>query len=315
MPNESLYMLGEYKWSDAPDLYQIRYFLAVADQLSFSAAAKQLNIAQPAISRAVRKMEDSLGFHVFKRTTRMVQLTPAGEILQNDFKDIMNSLANSISEARRSFAGEVGEIVIGYTNFAAHGPMSDLIVRFQTHYEQTRVGLRLLGSTEQLSALENGTIDFGFLLTLACDQSTKQLVVSQEKLVLLLAADNPLVRCSGITPDILSSIPLVTGVKKRWSTYRRVVGQLCERAGIQLDFVEEADDLPILLRLVASGIGGLIYDASIGPYLPPDIISIPIIEVVETLDTSLAWSSRSLTPMAQNFLDFCRTEVHATKKQ
>ena len=99
----------------------IRLFLAVARELHFSGAAKRMNIAQPALSRAIRALEDEIGVELFKRSTRKVELTEAGRLFQREANKAMDHLDLAFERARKAAAGEAGTLTIGYMDFAIEG--------------------------------------------------------------------------------------------------------------------------------------------------------------------------------------------------
>lgn len=288
--------------SEINELRQIRYFLAVAHASSFRKAADHLNVAQSAISRAIQQLEARLGFQLFERTTRSVRLTPAGEVLYQSSRKAFEQLSQGVHQARQFALGYAGKLNIGYTNFAATGPMSDMIIKFRTSYPDTRVGLQLLGSTEIIEALKKSTIDFGFPLSLACNGSVEHVVISRERFVLLLSASHPLAR-RGVIPLVeVNEIPLIMGTSDRWSTIRRLINELFARSGLIPTAVEEADDLPVLLQLVSSGAGGLLYGSSIKPSLPPTIVALTISGTDFPIDVSLAWCADNISPLQQSFI-------------
>src|SRR5688500_16908749 len=96
------------------DLRHLRYFQAVAEELSFSKAARRLHIAQPALSRAVKELEEHLGVVVLQRTRRSVALTPAGSVLLQETGLLLQRFDEAIRRVKRTAAGEEGELRLGY---------------------------------------------------------------------------------------------------------------------------------------------------------------------------------------------------------
>src|SRR5258705_1116390 len=96
------------------DLRHLRYFQAVAEELSFSRAAKRLHVAQPALSRAIKQLEHSLGADVLQRPRHQVRLTPAGAVLLRDIAILLQHVEESVRRVRRTAAGEEGELRLGY---------------------------------------------------------------------------------------------------------------------------------------------------------------------------------------------------------
>lgn len=170
---------------------KIQYFLAVAETLNFRRAAELLGIAQPALSRSIRQLEQQFGFSLFERSTRRVALTPAGDVLYRDGADAMRRLTNACARATQIANGLSGSIMVGYSTFAATCPMSDIIIEFRKLYPNAHVALRLLASSEQATAFEEGTLDLGFIMSNVSTLPQKNILISRERLIVLVSAKHP----------------------------------------------------------------------------------------------------------------------------
>src|SRR5437773_3811381 len=96
------------------ELCHLRYFQAIAEELSCSGAAKRLHVAQPALSRAIKQLEHSLGADVLERTRHHVRLTPAGAVLLREIALLLQHVEEAMLRVRRTAAGEEGELRLGY---------------------------------------------------------------------------------------------------------------------------------------------------------------------------------------------------------
>lgn len=294
-----------------PDLARLRYFLAVADCLSFREAAQRLNVAQPAISRAIRQLERELGFSVFERTTRKVVLTEAGAALRSGSAEALERLAVALRHAAQAAAGEAGELSLAYSAQAVHGPMAEIVVGFRSAMPNACIHLNLMSSQEQIPALESGRLDVGFLLSAACKSPLSHIVVARERFVVLVSKHDPLAGRASIALSELSERPFVIGTMRRWHSFRSLVNHACLSAGYLPRVVEEADDVPLLLQLVSLRKGVTLYGAAIGPTLLPDIAAVPVADEHATFDVSIAWNAARATPLLKAFIDFTRS--HAAK--
>lgn len=282
---------------------KIPYFLAVAETLNFRKAAEQLGIAQPALSRSVRDLERHLGFALFERSTRRVALTPAGEVLYREGSEAMQRLARASMHAERVAQGMSGTVSVGYSTFAATGPMSDIIIEFRKRYPEAQVGLRLLASSEQAEALDEGTLDLGFTMSNVVKPPQRTIPISRERLVALVPASHAWATNGSISLQTLTTAPLVIGTARRWRGFRALINGLITARGLSLTITEEADDVPVLLQLVRSGFGCTILDASFIPSLPPGITPLEIEDATATLDISLVWREDNLSPLTARFID------------
>lgn len=288
---------------------KIQYFLAVAETLNFRRAAELLGIAQPALSRSIRQLEQQFGFSLFERSTRRVALTPAGDVLYRDGADAMRRLTNACARATQIANGLSGSIMVGYSTFAATGPMSDIIIEFRKLYPNAHVALRLLASSEQATAFEEGTLDLGFIMSNVSTLPQKNILISRERLIVLVSAKHHWANKKSITLETLVTGPIVIGTASRWRGFRSLVNDMITSRGLSLDVVEEADDLPVLLQLVRSDFGCTILDASFISTLPPGIKPLEIADARETLDIALAWREDNLSPLVARFVDVARAHT------
>lgn len=286
---------------------KIPYFLAVGETLSFRKAAEKLGIAQPALSRSIRDLELQLGFTLFERSTRRVVLTPAGEVLYRESADAMQRLARATMHAERVAQGLSGTVSVGYSTFAATGPMSDIIIEFRKRHPQAQVGLRLLASSEQAAAFDEGALDLGFMMSNVVGPLQQTIPISRERLVALVPTSHAWAANRAISLRTLSTAPLVIGSARRWRGFRALINGLMTDRGLSLTIAEEADDVPVLLQLVRSGFGCTILDASFIPTLPPGIAPLEIEDATATLDISLVWRKDNLSPLVARFVDVANT--------
>ena len=295
---------------------KLQYFLAVGEALSFRKAAQTLHIAQPALSRSIRQLEQQLGFALFERSTRHVAFTPAGEALFRDSIDAMRRLSLACARAYQVAQGLSGTVVVGYSTFATVGPMSNIIIDFRKAYPGANVSLRLLASSEQLNSFSEGSIDVGFMMTNLSAGVLESIPISKERLVALVPSDHAWASRRSITLQRLITSPIVIGTTDRWRGFRSLIDEIAAERGFTFNIVEEADDVPILLQLVRSGFGCTILDASFIPTLPPGIKSLKLGDVTATLDIGLAWRPDNLSPLAARFVQTARDSIvkHRNKR-
>lgn len=291
------------------DLAQLRYFLTVAETLNFRRAAENLNVAQPAISRAVQQLESRLGFALLHRTTRRVTLTTAGAALAKQAGDAVQQLEQAVRNARQIATGKAGEIIVGYSAQATNGVMPGLVVRFRTAFPDAQVGLYSLASDEQVGALLSGRIDIGFILTDACKAPLEHMTIARERFVVLLSKYHPLAKRTSISIADLSSVPFVMGTPRRWATFRSLIDNVCLKAGFLPLVKEETDDVPVLFQLLSLQRGVTLYGASIVPSLPPDLKAIPIKDAFASFNLGLAWRKEP-PPLVQAFIEVARASRH-----
>jgi len=140
----------------------LRYFIAVASNLSFSEASRRLHVAQPAISQTILDLEDELAVKLLSRNSRGVELTAAGNAFLAEAQGVMARADSAKKAAQRAFKGEIGCLRIGFLPCAAGPFIPALIKSYRKEFPNVEVQLHDMNTEQQLKAFDDGTIDIGF---------------------------------------------------------------------------------------------------------------------------------------------------------
>src|SRR5262249_39650286 len=142
-------------------LRQLRYFVAVAEELHFARAAQRLHIAQQSLSFQIKQLEDELGTPLFERTTRHVELTVAGRVFLKEVQSVFDPLQRGIETARPAGRGEVGRLVLGYVSTTLYNIMPPTVRLFRERYPDVEVVLREMIPPALEEHILAGDIDAG----------------------------------------------------------------------------------------------------------------------------------------------------------
>ncbi|WP_437318945.1 LysR substrate-binding domain-containing protein [Sorangium sp. So ce385] len=286
------------------DLRHLRYFTAVAEERHFGRAAQRLGIAQPPLSRQIQDLESELGFSLFDRSRRRVELTPAGAVFLAHVRRVFDALDLAVHEARRASVGETGRLVVGYLSSLAYSGITELVRAFRTDFPSVELALREMPPQEQIEALKDGRIDVGFVRAPLNDPRLASECVRREPLLVALPADHPLAGRRRIALELLSREPFVVFPRQRGSAFFDLVVGLCREAGFTPRIVQEALHLDIL-SLVAAGFGVSILPESIKNIRRGGLALRPIVGAPVT-DLLLAWRADDASPTLGQFLAFVR---------
>jgi DNA-binding transcriptional LysR family regulator len=166
-------------------------FLAVASDRSFSAAARRLHRTQPAISQAVRRIEDELGERLFDRSSRDGTLTEAGHLL-HDYAQRLLALANEAETAVRELQQvRRGRVIIGANEAAVHSLLPH-VERFALDHPNVVVDVRRVASRQIANAVLDRSLDFGVLTFQPADRGVQTLSLGGDEVVLLTSPKHPL---------------------------------------------------------------------------------------------------------------------------
>lgn len=295
------------------DLRHLRYFAAVAEERHFGRAAKRLRIAQPPLSRQIQDLEAELGFPLFDRTRRRVELTPAGSVFLAHTRRVFEALDRAVHEAKRASVGETGRVVVGYISSLAYSGITELLRAYHARFPSVELALRELSPQQQIEYLKEGHIDVGFVRAPLNDVSLSSERVRREPLVIALPTDHPLTSHDQIPLKLLAREPFVFFPRTRGPSYFDQIMALCHAAGFSPRIVQEAQHLDIL-SLVAAGFGLSILPDSIRNAGRKDIALRPIVGSPST-DLLVAWRTDDASPALLEFLAIVRSiGVHKSRR-
>jgi DNA-binding transcriptional LysR family regulator len=166
------------------ELWQLKYFLAVADELNYGRAAARLNVTQPAVTRAVQGLENELEVTLFLRDKRRVELTPAGRVFADEARGVLAGLETSARQARRVERGEVGTLTIGFEGLSTFTFIPRAVQAFQARYPDVSIDLLEMSATELAAALKDHRIELGFVVPPIDDPVIAVEVVGSESLAM-----------------------------------------------------------------------------------------------------------------------------------
>lgn len=191
-------------------LRNLRYFTAVAEDLHFSRAAERLHVSQPALSKQIRQLERELGFPLFRRNRRSVELTAAGETLLPRVKQLLAQWEEGLGAAAAR-ATEEGKLVrVGFQTSVGGGLYQDIARRFGTLRPDWRLALRLHSWSDVTGGLADGTADVAFLwLPTGADDTIETRALRSERRFVALRAGHPLARRKALQMSDLIDEPFV----------------------------------------------------------------------------------------------------------
>jgi DNA-binding transcriptional LysR family regulator len=236
------------------ELRQLEYFVAVAEERHFTRAAQRLQVAQSGLSASIRTLERELGAAVFLRSTRSVELTPAGQALLVEARRAL-SATNAAKEAVAAVQGLLrGSLAIGSLQclHAVHLPA--VLARFAAAYPGLEIQLRQGGSNELTEQVRTGRLDLAFVSRPAdCPESLLVEPLADEPLVLACGPGHPFAARARVEPAELQGQRFVD-FHPDWGT-RDLADQVLAGAGVERRVALEVTDVHSLLDLVASGLG------------------------------------------------------------
>jgi DNA-binding transcriptional LysR family regulator len=249
------------------ELRHLRYFVAVAEELSFTRAAERLHIGQPPLSQQIQALEAEIGATLLDRSRRWVRLTEAGRLFLEDARRILALSAGAAETARRAQRGEAGELRIGFTRSIPYTPVFPAIINaYRKQFPQVSLRLREMTTMQQAAALAGNALDLGFLRPLD-EESLEGLaltVLTRDGFAAVLPADH---RLAGKTPIAIGDLrgeDFVMFPYDDGTTLTPRIVSLCREAGFEPKLMMEAREAAAILGLVAAGCGVSVLPAVLG---------------------------------------------------
>ena len=218
----------------AMELRHLRYFVAVAEALSFTKAAARLRVAQPALSRQVQALEDEIGVDLVRRSSWGVTLTAEGKLFLSEARQLIAHTEAAVKKVRALARGEFGELHVGYAPTPTVEILPPAVSAFARIAPEVKLTLHDLGSTEIAGGLREGRLDLGVMLRPAEETAVglEFTLLKQYPLCAMLPARHPLAKLKHVPLLRLVDEPLVSLRQDEYSDYHRLLLQLfarCER--------------------------------------------------------------------------------------
>jgi Transcriptional regulator len=249
------------------DFRQLRYFVAVAEELSFTRAALRLHLSQPPLSQQIQSLEQDLGVRLLERTKRHVALTEPGRVFLEQARQILAKADEARSEVTAAAAGYSGQLRLAYTvSVSFHPALPQALLRYGQIAPNVRLKLSEMYTEPQFAALLAGEIDVGFVRdepVHALDARDLRFdVIDREPLLLALPAGHHLAKRDSLRLAEVAGDAFVSQPRELASTlYDRLV-KLAATAGFQPTIAQHAQQINGLLALVAAGLGLALVPAS-----------------------------------------------------
>lgn len=246
------------------ELRHLRYFVAVAEEQSFTRAAARLRVAQPPLSRQIQDLETELGVVLIERGTRPSRLTEAGRVLYEQAVQVLDRVAEMRAIARRMTATRHNRFSFGFVASTLYGHLPAVLRDFRAARPDTEITVLELTSIEQAAALKEGRIDVGFGRLPFDDPAITRRLLRNETMVVALPTGHALLDCPGplLLPDLLDD-PLILYPKSPRPSYADQVIAAYRRRGLRPAAVLEVQELQTALGLVAAGLGVCLVPAAV----------------------------------------------------
>lgn len=288
------------------DLRELRYFVAVGEELHFGRAARRLHMSQPPLSQSIRGLELRVGVKLFDRTRRRVMLTHAGTVFLEHARVLLRDAQQAALAAQRASRGEVGRLTIGFILAATHRVLPQTVREFRQRMPDVELNLREMPIGRQVAALAEGEIDIGLLRP---PVDTRQIAVQtlvREPFVAALPKGHPLARHAVMPLAALAHKPFVISTPGRSPLHNQILSA-CAAAGFTPTVVQDAENIVTVIGLVRAGLGVALLPQSVEALRPEGVDLCRLRGLDVRAEMAIAWRNEDGAPVVDAFVAAARS--------
>ena len=294
------------------EIKQLEYFLAVADNLSFTKAAEEIHVAQPAISQQIKYLEFVLGVSLFNRDNKKVSLTEAGELFRKHSIEVLESADKAVKVIEELRGLERGSVSIGMSSTVATILMSDLVTEFRQKFPGIKIRFTESVTSESINHIQNGDLDIAVVTLPIQDENGLEIEsLFDEDLEAIVSSSHPLAK------ENFESVNLIDLTKYQWilannsNGLRRLINDACSQKGFCPLVSLEVDRISSVKNL-------LIYSDEGVTILPPTAVlnelSLGLVKRIKLKDIRI-FRSVGLASRQRNLLPPATLEMISVIKQ
>ena len=299
------------------ELRHLRYFVAVAELLSFTKAAARLRVAQPALSRQIRDLEDELGAPLLERGPRSVRLTDAGTVFLPEAKSVLRRADEAAQAVRAVARGERGEIHVGYAPSPTVELLPCTLHAFQNIAPEVRVTLHDLSSEEMLRGLGDGKLNLCLMVqpSAAALRGLRFERLCEYPACVAMRPAHPLARAGRVSREQIAGEPLVAYDRTDYPEYHAMLEELFRETKQKLRVVEEHSSAPGLIAAVEIGRGVAIVPSCMAMLTGSRLKLLPLHPAPAALRVGAAHDPKRLSLATGKFLTAAREAAGAKQSK
>jgi len=283
------------------ELRHLRYFQAVAEELSFSRAAKRLRVAQPALSRAVKQLEHALDAQVLERTRHRVRLTPAGAVLLRDTGHLLQQVEEVARRVRRTASGEEGELRLGYIGPPTQPFLGRLLHDYRQRYPRVSIHLEERTPERVWEMVARGRLSAALTRPVAVseDLGLRTVLLQEERLGVVVPKGHPLAGRRSAPWTALAREPLIVLARREGMGLHDAVIAGCRRAGVTPRLAHTPSLIGTVMSYVEAGAGLGVATESV--VTPSPALHFVLLKPLQLVPLVFVWQEDEDSPPVQRF--------------
>ncbi|WFT98723.1 LysR substrate-binding domain-containing protein [Bradyrhizobium barranii] len=283
------------------DLRQLRYFIAAAEERSFTLAARRLNLSQPPLSQHIQTLEAELKTQLLHRTSRRVELTKAGEALLGRGRAILQQIKLAEDEVQSIGAGLIGTLDVGATGSILRGRLAELLAAYRKVAPSVKTTVHEQAPALQIAALLNRTTNICLIRSVPTEHGLTSKLAWREEVVLALPHAHPLAGRKRVALSELASEDHIV-LDPNSSEFARYIQKCCVDAGFLPRVSQQVVDAQSIPSLIVAGFGVALVPQSIARFTTADIVFRPIRPSPPSADVFLVFREDETSMVVRNFI-------------
>ncbi|MGC4014486.1 MAG: LysR family transcriptional regulator [Luteolibacter sp.] len=302
---------------DRIEIREIECFMAVAENLSFSKAARQLHMTQPPLSRQIRKLEEKLGVTLFLRNNQRVELTAEGEIFYGEAIPLLHHTDRLVDTVRLARTGKREVFNVGFLGALLDEEMVVLLKKFQKRLPGCQVRAHEVTLEAVVPCLQNREVD-GVFISSATDVRGEELGMMQWRIPhykVLIPSHHPLAKNAEIRLKDLAEENWVMISRRSAPSFRKRLIEACLKEGFHPKIIHESDRLPAILTMVALGEGIALMSHSKLVVSLPHLVLRPLVGWASKIEHTFVYRKEDSPPALVEFRKLLAEEKQAREKR
>lgn len=284
------------------ELRHLRYFIAVAEEGSFTSAARRLHTSQPSLSRQIQDLEHIVGTALLTRTSRRVALTDAGQVFLDEGRLVIAQANRTLERTRLAAQAHIDTLSVGFIPGVEVEELQHVMEALEGSPHQSQIVLRSKSSPELIASLQERVLDIAFIRPSPQCEGLELRMIRRERLIVAVPAEHRLAARPSLNVVDLVKEPLIDVTSRHAPVLFDTIQAYAASEGVRLAPTYQAENLMMALSLISTVGGICLLPELSGRLFPAGVVAVPFAGEAPTIELALAWHPQNTAPALVEFL-------------